>query len=80
MKLSVVLNSTGEIVAASISGINPAPLQAVGPYAMDQLVLPSGHSVQELDMPPELAKALLEGNFSEAFQHYTLTKPTLSQT
>lgn len=44
------------------------------------LVLPSGHSVQELDMPPELAKALLEGNFSEAFQHYTLTKPTLSQT
>ena len=36
MKLSVVLNSTGEIVAASISGVNPAPLQAVGPYAMDQ--------------------------------------------
>jgi hypothetical protein len=35
--------------------------------------------MQELDMPPDLAKAFLDGKFSEVFQKYTLSERRLER-
>jgi hypothetical protein len=70
MKLSVVVNPKGEIVAASIPIRDPA--SAGNLHAMDQLRLPEGHKAHELNMPSDLANAFLDGRFSEAFEHYKL--------
>jgi hypothetical protein len=83
MKFSVVVNSKGEIVAASIPNDGRIPVSVAGPRAMDELRLPDGHSMHELNMPTELAEAFLGGKFNEAFQNYTLMheggKPTLKK-
>jgi hypothetical protein len=79
MKLSVMVNPQGEIVAASIANNDRTPTRAAGPHAVDELRLPAGHSMQELDMPPDLAKAFLDGKFSEAFQKYTLSERRLER-
>jgi hypothetical protein len=69
MKLSVVVNPGGEIVGAAIPG---GPHPAVGPYALDELKIPDGHKMHEVNAPPELAKAFLDGNFSDTFEHFKL--------
>jgi hypothetical protein len=79
MKLSIMVNPQGEIVAASIANNDRTPTRAAGPHAVDELRLPAGHSMQELDMPPELAKAFVDGTFSEAFQKYTLSERRLER-
>lgn len=69
MKLSVVVNTKGEIVGAAIPS---TPYPTVGPFCVDELKLPKGHKIHEVDMPPELAKDFLDGKFAETFHHYTL--------
>ena len=54
-------------------------LNSFGAHAVDELRLPAGHSMQELDMPPYLAKAFLDGKFSEVFQKYTLSERRLER-
>ena len=67
MKISVIVNGKGKIVAALI----PTPArQAVGPYAADNLKLPDGHQMHQVSAPPELADAFLDGTFSEEFKHF----------
>jgi hypothetical protein len=69
MKMSVIVNPEGEIVGAMVS---VATVQNNGSYAVDRFNLPEGHQMQEVDAPPELARDFLDGNFSQAFQHYKL--------
>ena len=79
MKLSIIVNQQGEIVAASIANSHRTPTAAVSAHAVDELRLPIGHSKQELDMPPDLAEAFLDGKFNEVFQKYTLSERRLKR-
>ena len=83
MKLSVVVNPNGDIVAASIPTHGLGTTPAGGHRGMDQLTLPAGHGSHELSMPADLAKAFLDDKFSEVFHHYVVAheggKPTLKK-
>jgi hypothetical protein len=69
MNISVIVNAKGEIVGAAIPS---EPRPTVGPGGVDELKLPEDHTIHELSMPSELAKAFVDGKFTETFQHYKL--------
>lgn len=69
MKFSVIVNPEGDIVGAVIP---TSTVLTTGPFAVDQLNLPEGHKMHEVEASPELAKDFLDGNFSRALQHYKL--------
>jgi len=70
VKISVISDSEGKIVAASFSPANAA--LPPGHRAVDVADVPAGHRVHEVNLPPELASEVLSGNFARAFSHCTL--------
>ena len=70
MKMSIVTNSSGKIVAASFTSSNP--VQMVDRKVTDQIKTPDGHRVHHVNLPVELADEILSGNFAKAFSRYTL--------
>ena len=70
MKISVISDGQGRIVAASFTALNAAP--TAGHQVVDQATVPSGHRVHEVEAPPELAAEILSGNFARAISTCTL--------
>jgi hypothetical protein len=70
MKISIISDPSGKIVAASFSPAN-ATLPA-GQHATDQIRTPRGHRVHEVSVPLELAGEFLSGNLAQALSNCTL--------
>jgi hypothetical protein len=70
MKISIISDPSGKIVAASFSPAN-TPLLA-SQYATDQIKMPRGHRVHEVGVPPELASEFLSGNLAQVLSKCTL--------
>jgi hypothetical protein len=71
VKISVISDSAGKIVAASYS--IPNAMQPAGNKgAADKVAVPAGHRVHEVTLPPDLANEVLSGNFARAMSHCTL--------
>src|SRR6266478_4843960 len=70
MKISVISNSSGEIVGASFTP--PKLARPVDPRGTDEIKVPEGHRVHHVNLPAELADEFLSGNFARAFSQYTL--------
>jgi hypothetical protein len=81
MKMSVVSDSSGKIVAASFT---PPEMAQRLPSVADAIKIPEGHRVDELALPADLVSELLTGNFAQAFARYTVelkgTEATLRPT
>lgn len=70
MKISIISDPSGKIVAASFSPAN-APLPA-SHYAADQIKIPRGHRAHEVAVPPELASEFLSGDLARALSKCSL--------
>jgi hypothetical protein len=70
VKMSIVSNTSGKIVAASFTTYDP--VQTVGRKVTDQIKIPDGHRMHHVTLPVELADEILSGNFAKAFSRYTL--------
>jgi hypothetical protein len=70
MKISIISDPSGKIVAASFSPAN-APLPA-SQYATDQIKIPRGHRLHEVSVTPEFAGEFLSGNLAQALSNCTI--------
>ena len=70
MKISIISDPSGKIVAASFPLAN-APLPA-GQHATDEIRIPRGHRLHEVSVPPEIASEFLSGSLAQALSKCTL--------
>ena len=84
MHVSVLVNANGEIVGATLPSGDLNSTSARQQRSTDELVIPAGHNIHEIALPPELAEAVVDGRFAQVFQRYVVAheggKPVLKVT